>query len=283
MQKQFSVLLQRNVTLASVYVWIGIFIVQPHKEERFMYVIYPLTCYNAAHALGFFMDIFDFVTTKLRQPRHFERHLRSLILWGLALVYVAISAARIFAQIRGFSAPMQVLADMKSSSTVCLGKEWYRFPSSFFIPETSRAMFVKSAFDGLLPGRFPEEQDLGWAGGICKVPASMNDQNLEELSHLVTIPFIPSLTFKVPLESCDYLFDSDFPHRYQQNNSVENELEPRHCIDSRVWSRRDCRPFLDSINSGIFGRSIWLPIKQLDRTAWGEFCLLQRKGLKAKN
>jgi hypothetical protein len=50
-------------------------------------------------------------------------------------------------------------------------------------------MFVKSAFDGLLPGRFPEDEELGWRGGISKVPESMNDQNLEELSHLVTVPF----------------------------------------------------------------------------------------------
>src|SRR5271169_2691622 len=66
--KRFSTLLQRNMTLASVYVWIGIFIVQPHKEERFMYVIYPLICYNAAHAWGSFMHIFDFVAAKIRTP-----------------------------------------------------------------------------------------------------------------------------------------------------------------------------------------------------------------------
>lgn len=35
---------------------------------------------------------------------------------------------------------------------VCLGKEWYRFGSSFFIPNAEQKVsFVKSGFDGLLP------------------------------------------------------------------------------------------------------------------------------------
>ena len=34
--------------LLPLYVWIGIFTVQPHKEERFMYPVFPLVCFNAA-------------------------------------------------------------------------------------------------------------------------------------------------------------------------------------------------------------------------------------------
>jgi alpha-1,2-mannosyltransferase len=181
----FTTVLRRDMTLVSIYLWIGIFIVQPHKEERFMYVIYPLICYNASHAWSSFMHIFDFMAPKINLSPAFQRTLKCFILWGLALLYLTFSAARVLAQVRGFGAPMQVFAGLESASTVCLGKEWYRFPSSFFIPETSRAMFVKSAFDGLLPGRFPEGKDIGRRSGICKVPTSMNDRNLEEPSHLV--------------------------------------------------------------------------------------------------
>ena len=186
---RFSTILRRDMTLASIYLWITIFIVQPHKEERFIYVIYPLIYHNAAHAWNSFTHLFDFVATKINFSPNFQRKLKSFLLWGLALMYLTLSAARVLAQVRGFSAPMQVFVSLESASTVCFGKEWYRFPSSFFIPETSRAMFVKSGFDGLLPGRFPEDKELGWRGGISKVPESMNDQNLEELSHLVTVPF----------------------------------------------------------------------------------------------
>ncbi|KAF9907658.1 mannosyltransferase, partial [Lobosporangium transversale] len=39
---------------------------------------------------------------------------------------------------------------------VCVGKEWYRFPSHYFLPEGAKLGFLKSHFDGLLPGEFIE-------------------------------------------------------------------------------------------------------------------------------
>ena len=35
--------------------------------------------------------------------------------------------------------------------TVCVGKEWYRFGSSFFLPQHARLAFVRSHFKGQLP------------------------------------------------------------------------------------------------------------------------------------
>ena len=34
--------------LLPFYTWLGIMSIQPHKEERFMYPVYPLVCFNAA-------------------------------------------------------------------------------------------------------------------------------------------------------------------------------------------------------------------------------------------
>ena len=34
--------------LLPFYTWITIMSIQPHKEERFMYPVYPLVCFNAA-------------------------------------------------------------------------------------------------------------------------------------------------------------------------------------------------------------------------------------------
>lgn len=39
------------VRLAPAYLWVVIMTAQAHKEERFMYPIYPLICFNAAVAL----------------------------------------------------------------------------------------------------------------------------------------------------------------------------------------------------------------------------------------
>jgi alpha-1,2-mannosyltransferase len=37
--------------LAPFYIWLGILSMQPHKEERFMFPVYPLLCFNAAVAI----------------------------------------------------------------------------------------------------------------------------------------------------------------------------------------------------------------------------------------
>ena len=69
------------------------------------------------------------------------------------------------------SASAAQLAALESGApqgiNVCVGKEWYRFPSSFYFPTLQakaegeeaprvRLQFVKSSFGGQLPQHFPE-------------------------------------------------------------------------------------------------------------------------------
>lgn len=64
---------------------------------------------------------------------------------------------------------------------MCLGKEWYRFPSSFNLPHGVHAKFIKSEFTGLLPGEFDEAKiGFGLFPGTWLVPPGMNDENLED-------------------------------------------------------------------------------------------------------
>jgi alpha-1,2-mannosyltransferase len=200
-------MLRNNLTLLSMYLWVGIFTLQPHKEERFMYVIYPLICYNAAHAVESTVYV---VGTLLSRwvDKSVSRALSRSIQYGILGVYALFSLARILAQVRGFSATMQVYGNLESPSTICLGKEWYRFPSSFFIPNTSRANFVKSAFDGLLPGQFLESGE-GWRSATWRLPEGMNDQNQEEASHLVSSAANESHT-RSPLKSATILLIRTF-------------------------------------------------------------------------
>lgn len=55
----------------------------------------------------------------------------------------------------------QIATEAPPGINVCVGKEWYRYPSSFFLPELEgksrvRLQFVKSGFDGQLPQHFLE-------------------------------------------------------------------------------------------------------------------------------
>ncbi len=66
---------------------------------------------------------------------------------------------------------------------VCVGKEWYRFPSSFFLPTPKwKLRFIRSEFKGQLPQPYGDHPNATWI-----VPDNMNDMNLEEPSRYVRI------------------------------------------------------------------------------------------------
>ena len=73
---------------------------------------------------------------------------------------------------------------------LCLSKEWHRFPGHYLVPDGIRVDFVKSEFDGLLPGHFAEERVRAWwweRQGARVVPGGLNDLNHEEPRHYVRI------------------------------------------------------------------------------------------------
>lgn len=73
--------------------------------------------------------------------------------------------------------------------TVCYGKEWHRFPGSYLVPDGIRVDWIKSEFDGMLPGHFKETpRAAGLAArvhGTRVVPRGLNDLNKEEPSFYV--------------------------------------------------------------------------------------------------
>ncbi|OCB89039.1 asparagine-linked glycosylation 9 protein isoform a [Sanghuangporus baumii] len=79
--------------------------------------------------------------------------------------------------------------------TLCYGKEWYRFPSHFLIPDGVNVEFVKSEFDGMLPRHFEpsnsEEAGVGelfWKRtGTRYVPEDLNDLNKEDMGHYASL------------------------------------------------------------------------------------------------
>jgi alpha-1,2-mannosyltransferase len=84
--------------------------------------------------------------------------------------------------------------------TLCLGKEWYRFPSHYLIPSGINVEFIKSNFDGHLPRHFEHAEGvslLNKVEGTRYVPKDLNDLNREEPLHYVRP--IPNSIFYVSL------------------------------------------------------------------------------------
>lgn len=60
-----------------------------------------------------------------------------------------------------------------ADAVVCVGSEWHRYPSSFFIPDyVGEVRWINDGFRGLLP--FPFNTTLG---GTSAAPSYFNDKN----------------------------------------------------------------------------------------------------------
>ena len=80
------------------------------------------------------------------------------------------------------SGDVQSIAQPVSEVNVCVGKEWYRFPNSFYLPSPKwKLRFIRSQFKGQLPkpySSFPNATSI--------IPEHMNDMNKEEPSRYVS-------------------------------------------------------------------------------------------------
>ena len=68
---------------------------------------------------------------------------------------------------------------------VCVGKEWYRYPSSFYLRPWSRLYFLKSSFTGQLPSKYKESHDENDIYGTRAHTPYMNDNNKEEITRYI--------------------------------------------------------------------------------------------------
>ncbi|EEQ32023.1 mannosyltransferase [Microsporum canis] len=261
----------RSITLVlPFYMWLTIFTIQPHKEERFMYPAYPFLGLSAAVSLHI---ILAYIGTSDPKTLVGSIPAKAKLIFTVTPVLLAVNVGllRITGVVTAYNAPLQIFDSLQQTNGmqpegfVCYGKEWYRFPSSFFLPNNNlRAKFVKSEFQGLLPGEFAESgAGLGYLPGTWVIPKGMNDRNQEDPGKYTDI------------SQCTYLVDSYFP------GDKETKLEPHYILDTETWEQLSCKPFLDSRRTGILGRMIWIPnlpfIPKKYQRVWGEYCLLKRR------
>ncbi|XP_064486177.1 alpha-1,2-mannosyltransferase ALG9-like [Ornithodoros turicata] len=241
-------------TLA-LYIWCAIFFTQAHKEERFLFPIYPLICLCAALSVD---------RVQLTLQHIFGKNTRIISsTWVHFLIFsILLSVSRTVALYRHFRAPMEIYMELgplanrddnhsvKTPVLLCVGKEWYRFPSSFFLPEGWSLGFLESEFRGQLPKPYSSAKNA-----TRIIPEHMNDANVEERSRYVNI------------SQCNFLVDTDTPD--------ETEKEPNY---SRLpeWTRVSSVQFLDSKRSPLHGRMFYIPFLTDEWCSYNSYNLLQR-------
>ncbi|ROT42223.1 family 22 glycosyltransferase [Sodiomyces alkalinus F11] len=265
------------VFMAPFYLWLAIFTLQPHKEERFMYPAYPFLALNGAIALHIILTSLGRVSAGTFLGKVPAR-LRALSVLAVLGFSAFVALARIYGLVTAYSAPLEIYAPLAIPTSaggvgghygdfVCLGKEWHRFPSSYFLPDDMHAKFIRSEFRGLLPGEFSEAgTGFGFWSGTWLPTSGMNDRNQEDPSKYVD------------LRTCSFLVDTQYPER----TGALPPNEPDYVADEEKWAIVKCVPFLDAANTHVLARALWVPdsplVPERYQRKWGRHCLLRRKG-----
>ncbi|KAI0484839.1 Alg9-like mannosyltransferase [Xylariaceae sp. FL0804] len=269
--------LRTVVFLSPFYMWLGIFTLQPHKEERFMYPMYPFIALNGAMALHMVLS-----TIGNSKPGtlvgKIPAKLKLLAVSAAITASFALGIARAVGLYSAYSAPLKIYEPLwhetdgkpvlgDHGDTVCFGKEWYRFPSSYFLPRGMHPKFIRSEFRGLLPGEFSAEAGTGsgFFPGAWLPAKGMNDRNEEDLAKYVDV------------QQCSFLVDTQYP----ENKDPLPPNEPDYISDEERWQTVKCEPFLDASKTHFISRALWMPdwaiVPEKLRRKWGRHCLLQRK------
>lgn len=225
-------------------IWSLIFFSQPHKEERFLYPIYPLITLNASLLL---LKIFSFIPTSISK----------LLKVVTVITLFSISWLRIYNLVENYSAPLTAVSvlnnlEHKLPVNVCSGKEWYHFPTSFFLNENQRLKYVKSGFDGILPGDFNENlESLRLTTSF--IPPHVNNRN----------QFEPSTV--IPIDQCDYFIDNNQEFLQQ------------------VWKPLRCEKLINPDGNHGYGRLLYIPhyIRRFIpyNVQYMDFCVYERDSL----
>ncbi|CAI5442507.1 unnamed protein product [Caenorhabditis angaria] len=245
--------------------WCAIFFTQPHKEERFLFPIYPHIALLAALAIEALQRIF----TKIQKNENI-----STLLWFISIFFIIICVSRSYSNIRNYGGHLEIykhLTDKVHNEKIltknenirlCIGKEWHHFPSSFFIPEADSFIgldkrvelsFIESEFRGLLPKPFIKARSLVETTRF--IPTEMNDQNKEEVSRYVN------------LESCDLVVDVDAP-------GTDRQIDFRTIPDK--FRAVIHVPFLIPHESHPFFRAFFIPYLSDIYTKWTNYTVYMR-------
>jgi len=298
--------------LLPLYTWLIIMSVQPHKEERFMYPVYPLVCFNAAvttYLLRGWIEVAYINITK--SPYRASRS--TLFRWStlmIVLLAALISLTRILALWKYYHTPMTIIYQFEKQEIPRLLNVTGLLETPLPPPELLeeyRQKLVENREDEpridlspikdfnlrmcygkewhRFPGHYlvPDGIRVDWIKSEFDgmLPAHFYETHGIRSRVLGTrnIPVgLNDLNKEEPMHyvdvtSCDYIVDLDFPH-----DAIEAKNEPRYVLDDKTWERVTCLPFLDARHSSRLTRAFWLPGETWQsRNRFGEYCLLRNK------
>lgn len=256
-------------SLAPLYLWFLVFFLQPHKEERFLFPVYPMICLAGAIAVDTVQKLYFYVRTKLNPSHigcHYLQYTAHITILAM-LICGLLGLSRSLAIYKGYYAPMEVMSEANKlvmegevpgdvNVNFCVGKEWHRFPNSFFFPSNNWNLhYLKTEFKGQLPQPFLDHENA-----TSVIRAHFNDINKEETSRYFN------------LDKCHFLLDLD--------TGSETALEPNYSrLSDHFTILRSCK-FLDASKSHPLFRAYYIPFVTHKFCTYGSYNLLRSNKFK---
>lgn len=247
--------------LSPLYCWIAVFFFQPHKEERFLFPMYPCLTLATAVAIGSIQKVYAAVLYKKIKIPFIAIGYTALIITGI------FGFSRLCALVAGYSAPMDTYRSLYSKvqgqyhwigpSVVCMGKAWHQFPNHFFLPTNMSAEIIQSEFRAQLPAKFDT-----WPNGLSDIPDHFNDFNKEEINRYYANPTNAH-------KKCHFLVDTDYGR--------ESELEPLYHLTTEHWETVIEYDLLDPDNSHWLWRAFYVPYVWEANVKFAKYRLLRNK------
>lgn len=208
-----------------------------------MFPIFPLICLTSAFTIEILSKLISGYSLKLS-------NIYSNLIMVLIAIFSIASISRGVALFKSFNAPFDVYMSLESVNdrliasqnkeviNLCVGKEWHRYPSSFFLPDSKRwkLRYLQSEFRGQLPQLFNES-----INGTRMIQDGFNDQNLEENAR-----YIESVNL------CHLIIDTDYPEYSDRDHPYSKDPESFKVVFSS--------PFLDTSKSKPIWRSFYIPV-----------------------
>ncbi|KAG0689106.1 mannosyltransferase [Pichia californica] len=213
-------------------IWFLIFNTQPHKEERFIYPVYHLISISFA----------QFMSCETFNLNCFTKIFKKILNYFILFISIFIFLTRINNLNSNYSAPINIFKYLSDNSNnnliqynenICIGREWYHYPSSFFLQNNQRLKFTNSSFNGMLPGDFIEPKIHSFEGLVNStslLPIGFNNKNKFNPNFLIDNN-----------SNCNYFIDIIKPI-----NEKFNEIS---ILNNNDWEIIYCNDILDVDNS----------------------------------
>lgn len=127
---------------------------------------------------------------------------------------------------------------------VCIGKEWYRFPSSYFLPQRYNLTFIRQTENN---SQLPQY----YGSTTSEIQPHFNDRNEDEPTRYIS------------LSDCHFVLDLD----YHENRE---KLFP-----SNNWELLSSFPFIDASRSPTLARAFYIPFYSSKKNSYYSFFLLR--------